>query len=63
MKAYPFVIKAQVELEDLLLSKVVWVALIGVVVAVAKWQGWDIPADVFITIEALIIAIIVALKG
>jgi hypothetical protein len=57
------VLEARLELEDLLLDKKVWVALLGVVMAVAKWQGWDIPNDVFLTIEALIIVVIMALTG
>ena len=65
MKTYVKAITARGmgELEDLLLNKEVWVALIGVIVAIAKWQAWDIPNDVFLTIEALIIVIIMALKG
>lgn len=50
-------------IEDLLLDKKVWIALLGVIVAVAKWQGWNIPSDVFLTIELLIVAVIIALKG
>ncbi len=56
-------VKARLELEDLLLNKAVWVALLGVIVAVAKWQGWNVPTDVFVTIEALIVAVIFALSG
>jgi len=54
-------LEARYELEDLLLSKEVWLALLGVIVAVSKWQGWNIPTDVFLTIEVLIIAVIMAL--
>ena len=54
--------KALVNLEDLLLSKEVWLALVGVIVAIAKWQGWDISMEVFATIEALILAVILVLK-
>ena len=56
-------VKASMELADLLLSKEAWLALVGVVVAVAKWQGWDVPIEVFLAIEALIAAVILALKG
>lgn len=55
-------LEARLELEDLLLSKEVWVALLGVLMAVAKWQGWDVPTDVFLTIEALIVVVILALS-
>lgn len=57
-----YAVKAQVELEELLLSKEAWLALIGVVAAVAKWQGWDIPLEVFVAIEGLIAAVILALS-
>lgn len=57
-----FLAEAKVELMDLLLNKAVWVALIGVVVAISKWLGWDIPLDVFAAIEVLILAIIMAVK-
>lgn len=53
---------AQAELEDVLLDKKVWIALIGVVVALSVWQGWDIPYPVFVAIEALIVAVILALS-
>ena len=56
-------VKAKMEMADLLLSKEVWLALLGVVVAVVKWQGWDVPTEVFATIEVLIVAVILALKG
>ena len=56
-------VKAKMELVDLLLSKEVWLALIGVVAAVAKWQGWDISTETLVAIETLIIAVILALKG
>lgn len=56
-------VKVQMELIDLLLSKEVWLALLGVVVAIAKWRGWDVPVEVFAAIEALIVAVILALKG
>lgn len=56
-------VKTSMELVDLLLSKEAWLALVGVVVAVAKWQGWDVPIEVFLAIEALIAAVILALKG
>lgn len=55
-------VRAQFELEDLLLSKEVWLAVVGVVVAIAKWQGWGIPMEVFIAIQVLIVAIILALS-
>ena len=55
-------LEARVELEDLLLDKAVWLALLGVVVAVAKWQGWGVPTDVFVTIEVLVVAVILALS-
>lgn len=55
-------LEVQCELEDLLLDKTVWVALLGVIAAIAKWQGWDVPTDVFLTIEALIVAVILALS-
>ena len=51
-------IEAQLEIEDLLLSKEVWLALIGILIAVAKWQSWDIPTDVFATVEIFILAVI-----
>ena len=54
-------LEARYELEDLLLSKEVWLALLGVIIAVSKWQVWNIPTDVFLTIEVLIIAVIMAL--
>jgi len=60
LKAYT--VRVQRELEDLLLDKASWVALLGVIMAVAKWQGWDIPLEVFVAIEALLTAIILALK-
>ena len=53
--------QARDEIWSLLLSKEVWVALLGVAIAVAKWQGWNIPMDVFATIEVLIVAVIVVL--
>jgi len=53
--------EASNELWDLLLNKEAWVALLGMLVAVAKWQGLDIPMEVFVTIEVLILAIIAAL--
>lgn len=56
-------VKVKMELADLLLSKEVWLALLGVIAAVAKWQGWDIPTETFVAIEALIVAVILALKG
>jgi len=56
-------VKAKTELADLLLSKEVWLAVVGVVAAIAKWQGWDIPLEVFVVIEALIVAVILALRG
>ena len=54
-------LEARYELEDLLLSKEVWVALLGVIVAISKWQGCSIPTDVFLAIEVLIIVVIMAL--
>lgn len=54
-------LEARYELEDLLLSKEVWIALLGVIVAMGKWQGWNIPTDVFLTIEVLIVVVIMAL--
>ena len=54
--------RAQVELGDLLLDKATWLALLGVIVAIAKWQGWNIPIEVFATIEVLIVAVILALR-
>ena len=57
-----YVVKARVEVEDLLLDKATWLALLGMVVAVAKWQGWDVPLEVFTTIEVLIVAVILALR-
>ena len=56
-------VKVKMELADLLLSKEVWLALLGVIAAVAKWQGWDIPTETFVAIEALIVAVILALRG
>ena len=56
-------VKVRTELADLLLSKEVWLALVGVVAAVAKWQGWNVPIETFVAIEALIVAVILALKG
>ena len=53
--------QAREEMWDLVLSKEVWLALLGVVVAVTKWQGLNIPTDVFVTIEALIVAVILVL--
>jgi len=50
------------ELWDVLLSKEVWIALLGVLVALAKWQGWDIPMEIFVAIEVLIVALITALS-
>lgn len=55
-------LEAKFELEDLLLDKATWLALLGVVVAVAKWQGWNVPTDVFLTIEVLIVAVILAVS-
>ena len=55
-------IKARFELENLLLSKEVWLAMLGVFAAVAKWQGWDVPDEIFYTVEALIVAVILALS-
>lgn len=57
-----YAVRAQSQLEDLLLDKAFWLALVGVVVAVAKWQGWDIPLEVFVAIEVLIAAVILALN-
>lgn len=37
--------------------------MLGVIAAVAKWQGWDVPIETFVAIEALIVAVILALKG
>ena len=56
-------VKVKMELADLLLSKEVWLALLGVIAAVAKWQGWDVPTETFVAIEALIVAVILALRG
>ncbi len=56
-------VKAKTELADLLLSKEAWLAVVGVVAAIAKQQGWDISLEVFIAFEVLITAVIVALKG
>ena len=56
-------VKARMELADLLLDKATWLALLGVIAAVAKWRGWDVPIEVFVAVEALIIAVILALKG
>ena len=56
-------VKAKTELADLLLSKEAWLAVVGVVAAIAKWQGWDISLEVFVAIETLIVAVILALKG
>jgi len=53
---------AKGELWDVLLSKEVWIALLGVLVALAKWQGWDIPMEIFVAIEVLIVALITALS-
>lgn len=47
---------------DILLSKEVWLAALGVAIAIARWQGWSIPLEVFAAIEALIIAVISALS-
>ena len=54
--------RAQIELGDLLLDKATWLALLGVVVALAKAYNWDIPSDVFYSIEVLIVAVIIALS-
>lgn len=54
--------QARDEVWSLLLNKEAWVALLGVAIAVAKWQGWDIPMDVFVAIEVLIVAIIVGMS-
>lgn len=54
--------QARDEFWSLLLSKEAWLALLGVAIAIAKWQGWNVPMDVFVAIEALIVAIIVALS-
>jgi hypothetical protein len=54
-------LEVRYELEDLLLSKEVWLALLGVIVAISKWQGWNIPTDIFLTIEVLIVVVIMAL--
>ena len=61
-KARIYVARAQTQLEDLLLDKASWLALVGVAVAVAKWQGWDVPLEVFVAIEVLITAVILALN-
>lgn len=50
------------ELEDLLLSKEVWLAVIGIVVALNQWLGWEVPLEVFAAVEILIIAVIAALS-
>lgn len=57
-----YAVKVKMEAEDLLLDKKVWLALLGVIAAVAKWQGWGIPDDIFYTIEVLIAAVILALS-
>ncbi len=54
--------QARDEIWSLLLSKEVWMALLGIVVAIAKWLGWGVPMEVFIAIEVLIAAVIVALS-
>lgn len=58
-----YVAKAQVELGDLLLDKITWLAVLGVIVALAKSYNWDISLEVFAAIEVLIVAVILALKG
>lgn len=55
-------VRARTELENLLLSKEVWLAVIGTIVVVARWQGVDIPLEVVVSIEALIITVILALS-
>jgi len=54
--------EARFELENLLLSKEVWVAFLGMLMAIAKWQGVEIPNDVFYTIETLICIIVLTLS-
>jgi len=55
-------LEARLELEDLLLSKEVWLALLGVIVALSKAYGWNISIEVFTAIEVLIVVLINALK-
>lgn len=55
-------VKARTELVDLLLSKECWLALVGVIVVIARWAGADIPLEVIVAVEALIIAVILALS-
>ena len=57
-----YAIRARGELEDLLLSKETWLALLGVVVAVAKWQGWDMSTEVFAAIEIFLLAVLLVLN-
>ncbi len=57
-----YAIMARGELEDLLLSKETWLALLGVVVAVAKWQGWDMSTEVFAAIEIFLLAVLLVLN-
>jgi len=57
-----YVVRAQSELEDLLLSKEAWLALVGVIAAISKAYGWGVPLEVFAAIEALIVAVIIALS-
>jgi len=57
-----YAVRAQSELEDLLLSKESWLALVGVIAAISKIYGWDIPLEVFAAIEVLIVAVMLALS-
>lgn len=55
-------VRAQIELEDLLLDKATWLAVVGLTVVVANWMGAEIPLEVVVATEALIVAVILALK-
>jgi len=55
-------LEARLELEDLLLDKKVWLALLGVTIALSKAYGWNISMEVFAALELLIVCLINALS-
>jgi len=55
-------VKARTELADLLLDKKVWLALLGVVIALSTAYGWNITIEVFAALELLIVCLINALR-
>jgi len=49
-------------IEDLLTDKRVWAAAFGLLMAINQWLGWQVPVEVFVTAQALILALVLAWK-